>query len=140
VRQLVCGSAGLGRRTAGGTELVRLVDDVRGDLAQLVSVLTGVVGAEEEFSSGLELHTKVGLGSATVATVQSSQGCGTGGNGSSHNGLISVSRCLWPNVVAGDKDSRRHVSPDTSIMECLPRPDGFHASGIIFLGETSCLC
>jgi hypothetical protein len=73
---------------------VRLVDDVGGDLAQLVSVLTGVVGAEQEFAPCLELHTKVGLGSATVATVQSSQCCGTGGNGSGHNGLISLHRCL----------------------------------------------
>jgi hypothetical protein len=32
-------------------------------------VLTSVVRAEEKLATGLELHAKVGLGSATVAAV-----------------------------------------------------------------------
>src|SRR5690242_18185461 len=64
-------------------------------------MLTGMVRAEEQLASGLELDTEVGLSSATVAAVRSSQ-LGTG-NGSGHIGLISRSvgdRC---NVVAGLK-------------------------------------
>jgi hypothetical protein len=82
---------GLRHRHAPVSELVRLVDDVGGDFAQLVSVLTRVVGAEQELATGLELYAKVGLGAATVAAVRSGERWGTGGNGSGHNGLISGS-------------------------------------------------
>jgi hypothetical protein len=78
----VAGSAG---------ELVGLVDDVGGDLLELVTVLTGVVGAEQKFSARLELHAKVGLGAATVATVGCVQRSGVGGKCSGHIGLISSS-------------------------------------------------
>jgi hypothetical protein len=74
-------------------ELVGLVDDVRGDLAELVSVLSGVVGAEQQLATRLELDSQVGLGSATVAAVRSAQR-GTRGNGSGHIGLISHYRSV----------------------------------------------
>jgi hypothetical protein len=50
-------------------QLVGLVDERDGDLLQLVTVLTGVVGAEQQLPTGLELDAKVGLGSATVTAV-----------------------------------------------------------------------
>ncbi len=56
-----------------GGELVGLVDHVGGDLLELVAVLAGVVGAEQELAAGLELHAQVGLGAATVATVRGAQ-------------------------------------------------------------------
>jgi hypothetical protein len=56
-----------------GVELVGLVDDVGGDLLELLAVLAGVVGAEEQLTARLELDAEVGLGSATVAAVRSAQ-------------------------------------------------------------------
>jgi hypothetical protein len=48
----VAASALLGRSGSGGVvELVGLVDDVRRDLAELVPVLTGVVGAEQQLAA-----------------------------------------------------------------------------------------
>jgi hypothetical protein len=87
--------AGSGRRRV--TELVGLVDHVRGDLAELVAVLAGVVGAEEQLAARLELDPEVGLGSATVAAVRSAQR-GTRGNCSGHIGLISSSFGAGSNV------------------------------------------
>jgi hypothetical protein len=69
-------------------ELVGLVGQVSGDLAELVAVLPGVVGAEQQLTPGLELDAQVGLGSATVAAVRGAQR-GTRGNCSGHIGLIS---------------------------------------------------
>src|SRR6478609_8231123 len=87
-----CGS-GLAAR-GGGVQLVGLVVDGRGDLAELLAVLAGVVRAEEQLAAGLELHTEVGLGAAAVAAVTGREdglgGCG----GSGHVSLISVHRCL----------------------------------------------
>jgi len=80
---------GVRRRRGSVNQLVGLVDDIGRDLAELVAVLTSVVGAEQEFSAGLELHAKVGLGSATVAAVRSGERGGAGGNCSGHIGLIS---------------------------------------------------
>jgi hypothetical protein len=52
------------------------------------------VGTEEELESGSKLHPKVGLGSATVATVCRGQGGCARGNCSSHFGLsLIVSSC-----------------------------------------------
>ena len=57
------------RRGRRAVQLVGLVHDGDGDLLELVTVLASVVCAEQELATGLELHTKVGLGSATVAAV-----------------------------------------------------------------------
>ena len=43
--------------------------DHRGDLAQLVLVLTGVVSAEEKFSAAGEFNSHVGLSAAAIAAV-----------------------------------------------------------------------
>lgn len=67
-------------------ETVGLVVDVDGDLAKLVTVLAGVVRAEEKLAATGELDAQVGLSTATVAAVHSAQ-WGTGGNCSGH---------LWP--------------------------------------------
>jgi hypothetical protein len=63
-------------------ELLGLVVDVDRDLAELVAVLTGVVGAEEELAARGKLHAKIGLSAAPVATVAGGQ-C-AGGNGCGH--------------------------------------------------------
>jgi hypothetical protein len=78
-------------------ELAGLVGDVRRDLAELVAVLAGVVGAEQQLPTRLELDTEVGLGSATVAAVRGAER-GTRGNGSGHIGLISISFGASSNV------------------------------------------
>ena len=74
-------------------------------LAASPAVLTRVVGAEEQLTTGLELHTEVGLGAAAVAAVTGREdglgGCG----GSGHVSLISVHRCLAQRSQRG-KDSR----------------------------------
>jgi hypothetical protein len=51
-------------------------------------VLAGVVSAEQELSTGLELDTQVGLSSATVAAVRGAQR-GARGTCSDHIRLIS---------------------------------------------------
>ncbi len=65
-----------------------LVQHVDGDLFELVTVLTGVVGTEEELAADVELDTQVGLRTAAVAAVLSSQRS-TRGNSSCHFGLVS---------------------------------------------------
>ena len=65
-----------------------LVDHVDGDLLELVTVLTRVVGTEQELSAGVELDTQVGLRTAAVAAVLGSQRS-TRGNSSCHFGLVS---------------------------------------------------
>src|SRR5690606_9179301 len=80
---------GGGRRRA--VQLVGLVLEPDGDLLQRVTVLTGVVGAEEQLATGLQLHAEVGLRSATVAAALSGQSAG--GNGRCHFGLISLGLC-----------------------------------------------
>lgn len=52
---------------------MRLVVEVRSDLAELVTVLASVVGAEEEFTTSLQAHPEVGLGAASVTTVNSAE-------------------------------------------------------------------
>lgn len=79
-----------------------LVDDRRRDLTQLVAVLSGVVGAEQELATGLELDAQVGLGATTVTTVGRAQGGGTRGNRSIHVDLVSLLGVLL-NVAAGAK-------------------------------------
>ena len=61
--------------SGGGSvgESSRLVGHMRRDLAELVAVLAGVVGAEQKLATRLELDSEVGLGSATVAAVRGSQ-------------------------------------------------------------------
>lgn len=75
-------------------ETVRLVDKRGRDLTKLVFVFAGMVCTEVQLATGLELDLEVGLRSATVAAVSSTQRCGTRGNGSGHIGLISTHRCL----------------------------------------------
>jgi len=70
-------------------QLLGLVHDAGRDLAELVTVLAGVVGAEEQLTAGLELDPEVGLSPATVTAVRSAQRRGARGNCSGHIGLIS---------------------------------------------------
>ena len=106
-------------------ELVGLVHEVDGDLAELVAVLAGVVGAEEELATGLELDAKVGLGSATVAAVRGAQRERRGQQQWSLRPHSPYHPCVWSNVATGIKDSRRHVVPDTSSNHVVPtrRPE-----------------
>jgi hypothetical protein len=50
-----------------------LVVDVDGDLAELVAVFPGVVGAEQQLATTGERDTQVGLRTAPVATVYCGQ-------------------------------------------------------------------
>lgn len=79
----------LGGRGPGGGQFVGLIVHPSRHGTQLVAVFTCVVGAEEEFTAALELNPKVGLSSATVASVLCRQG-GSSGKCSGHNGLISL--------------------------------------------------
>jgi hypothetical protein len=87
-----------------------------GDLTQLVAVLAGVVGAEEQLSTTLELNPEVGLGAASVATVGSTECCGTGGNGSGHWGLFPTSCWCLANVARRGKIPG--VPLDRTIQSC----------------------
>ena len=60
-----------------------LVVHVRGDLTDLVTVFAGMVGTEEEFTTGLEAHPKIGLRTTPVATVKRGQRL-TGGSRCGH--------------------------------------------------------
>jgi hypothetical protein len=71
---------------------VGLVVHGGGDLAEPVAVLTGVVGAEQQLPTCLELDAEVGLGAATVAAVSGAQRGDTRGNSGGHIGLISSVR------------------------------------------------
>ena len=82
-------SSGRRRRPVG--EPAGLVLDVLGDLAELVAVLAGVVGAEEQLAAALELYPEVGLGAASVAPVDRGERCCAGGCRSSHVGPRSHS-------------------------------------------------
>ena len=62
-----------GCRAGRGGEPVGLVHEVHGDLAELVTVLTRVVSAEEKLAAGVELDAKVRLGTAAVAAVLGAQ-------------------------------------------------------------------
>jgi hypothetical protein len=76
---------------------VGLVVDHDGDLLQLVAVLAGVVGAEEELATGGELYAKVGLSTATVAAVFCSQRWGRCNCGC-HVGLTFIGRPIYRSV------------------------------------------
>lgn len=91
---MVCVSGGaedsvLVSRAQGGGQLVGLVLHSHGDGTDLVAVFARVVSAEEELAAALELDPKVGLSSATVASVLRRQ-CGSRGKCSGHIGLISL--------------------------------------------------
>src|SRR5262245_18850529 len=75
----------VGRDRRRVVETVGLVVDTDGDLPELVAVLAGVVGAEEELAAAGQLDAKVGLGSAAVTTVGRGQ-CARG-NCSGHESL-----------------------------------------------------
>ena len=75
-------------------QLVGLVLDVRGDLAELLAVLAGVVGAEQQLAAGLELHPEVGLGTASVAPVTAVRRPGWGQSQWSRRPHFCVHRCL----------------------------------------------
>jgi len=81
---------------------VGLVLEDGGDLTKLVAVLAGVVGAEVQLKTVLELYPEVGLGSATVASVSSAQGCFARDNGGVHVDLSSYVG-VWLNVGRGPK-------------------------------------
>ena len=80
-------------RRRGVGELVGLVDHVGGDLAELVAVLAGVVGAEEQLAAGLELDPQVGLGSATVAAVRGAQRAELGATAVVTSASFLIVRC-----------------------------------------------
>ncbi len=52
---------------------MRLVVYVDGELADLVAMLTGVVGAEEQFAAGLETYSEVGLSPTTITAIDRGQ-------------------------------------------------------------------
>lgn len=52
---------------------MRLVVYVDGELADLVAMLTGVVGAEEQFAAGLETHSEVGLSPTPITAIDRGQ-------------------------------------------------------------------
>jgi hypothetical protein len=81
---------------------VGLVGHGHGHLAQLLAVLAGVVGTEEKLESGGKRHPKVGLGSATVATVGRRQGGGARGNCSGPFGLSLIFVSSWLTSHRGD--------------------------------------
>jgi hypothetical protein len=81
---------------------VGLVLEDGGDLTELVAVLASVVSAEVQLETVLELHPEIGLGSATVASVSSTQGCCAGDNGGVHVDLSSYVG-VWLNVGRGPK-------------------------------------
>ena len=103
-------------------QLVGLVLQVHGDLLERVSVLAGVVGAEQQLATGLQLYAEVGLGTATVAAVLSSQGAG--GNGGCHvrPHFSSVSVPVH-NVARGHKIPVWFVADDTSIQSRFAYPE-----------------
>jgi hypothetical protein len=72
---------------------VGLVLDRHRDLLEPVTVLAGVVGAEEQLATGGELDAEVGLGTTTVATVLGGQ-WSAWGNCSCHVGLSFVVNTL----------------------------------------------
>ena len=100
-------------------QLVGLVDDVGGDLAELVTVLAGVVGAEEQLTTRLELDPQVGLGSATVTAVRGAQRASSGQLQWSHRPHFSIVRRRSQRSRAWRTFPRppsRDVSSDTSIQ------------------------
>lgn len=72
-------------------ELVGLVLDVRGDLAERAVVLARVVSAEQELTAGVQQHADIGLCTTAVATVSSRERLG-GGKGSSHFAILNTRR------------------------------------------------
>lgn len=62
-------SAVVGRYRLAGVKAACLVLDGRRYLLELVGVLTGVVSAEEQLTTGAQLDADVCLGSAAVAAV-----------------------------------------------------------------------
>jgi hypothetical protein len=78
----------LGCDGRGVDKLAGLVVDGDRDLAELVTVLARVVGAEEEVSATSELDTEVGLGTTTVTTVQRREWRARG-NSSGHEASFS---------------------------------------------------
>ena len=95
-------------------ELVGLVDDVGGDLAELVAVLAGVVGAEQQLATRLELDPEVGLGSATVAAVRGAERRSSGQLQWSHRPHFSFVRCRFQRSRGGED------SLDPPVATCRP--------------------
>jgi hypothetical protein len=122
----------VGNRGGSVTELVGLVDDVRGDLAELVAVLACVVGAEQQLATRLELDSEVGLGSATVAAVRGTER-GTRSKCSGHIDLISIFVVpvpTYPERRRFPRTPRCDVSSDTHpITAVVPGSGSFHSSG-----------
>ena len=135
VRSGAVGRRVVGQRSVVGCdgrgvgELVGLVVHVDRDLAELVAVLAGVVGAEEQLAAGLELDAEVGLGSAAVAAVRGAQRGGTGGNGSSSHRPHFSSRRVSGQRSGGTQRFppprvARHVNPTTGHR--VSTRDGIH--------------
>ena len=79
----IAGASSMGRGCSVGRRADRRVDElaglvvhVHGDLAELVAVLAGVVGAEQQLTAARELDAEVGLGAASVASVTAVRGLG----------------------------------------------------------------
>ena len=122
-RGLVAGS-GAGQCSPSGApagssrSLLGLVVDVDRDRAELLAVLAGVVGAEQELAAAGEVDAEVGLGAAAVAAVTGCQGAGC--NGSGHGGLPS---CRPRSTSAGSGWFPRSVPPSTQQSKhggCFP--------------------
>ena len=76
----------------GRAEPTGLVLDGRGDLLELVSVLAGMVGAEQQLTAARELDPNVGLSTASVTAVQGCElrtGCDCSGHVRAFLGVAS---------------------------------------------------
>ena len=104
-----------------------------GDLAELVAVLAGVVGAEEQLAAATGARPQVGLGSATVAAVRGGQRRRSGQLQWSHRPHFSSFGVVL-NVTGRWEHSRappayvspRHHDPTTVIVPssgCFSRPE-----------------
>jgi hypothetical protein len=97
------------------------------DLAELVTVLARVVGAEEEVSATSELDTEVGLGTTTVTTVQRREWRARG-NCSGHEASFSFLGVLLKVTQGSKSGSVRPCSPGSTSKHArrFPAADGFY--------------
>jgi hypothetical protein len=123
---MVVGGALLHTRGGGVDQPARLVLHGDRDLAELVTVLARVVGAEEEIAATGELDAEVGLGTATVTSVKRRQRR-AGGNCSVHlRPLSSKVSCstyrAWPTALPAP----RLVVHNIKTRLALPVAVSFH--------------
>jgi len=92
----------LGGPCRGCCQLVGLVLDGDSDLAELVTVLAGVVRAKEQLAASSELHAQIGLRTTAVTTVNSRERRARGncsghfGPHSFHGVLLNLARYSNP--------------------------------------------